>query len=75
MLVIGAAIGLLIYFSPQLFFTTTRPIELPQLKTGGTSAIFVVAENLWKKKYAEDKGVDIVCESAGTTVGVTAYAR
>jgi len=72
MLVVGVAIGLMIYFSPELFFSPNRYTpERPQLKTGGTSAVFVVAENLWKTKYAKDKGVDIVCESAGTTVGVT----
>ena len=72
MLAIGAAIGLLIYFSLPLVFGTSKPVaERPQLKTGGTSAIFVVAENLWERQYAEAKGVDIVCRSAGTTAGVT----
>jgi len=72
MLVFGSVAGLLIYFSPRLFFGSSRPVlERPQLKTGGTSSIFVVAENLWKRKYAEEKKVDIVCDSAGTTVGVT----
>ena len=71
MLVIGAVAGLLIYFSPGLFFGTTRPAdEHPRLVTGGTSAIFVVTENLWKKRYAQDKQVEIACESAGTTEGV-----
>ncbi|MGO9109960.1 MAG: phosphate ABC transporter substrate-binding protein PstS [Thermoguttaceae bacterium] len=71
MLVVGTAVGMLIYFSPRLFFGTNSPISKgPQLRTGGTSAIFVVAENLWKGKYSKDKGVEIVCESAGTTAGV-----
>ncbi len=71
MLVIGAALGLLIYFSPQLFYGATKPVsEHPRLITGGTSAIFVVTENLWKGKYSKEHGVDLVCESAGTTAGV-----
>ena len=40
------------------------------MKTGGTSAIFVVAENFWRSKYSKEKGVEIVCDSAGTTIGV-----
>src|SRR5208282_299292 len=72
MLVVGAAIGLLIYFSPRLFFGAIRPVAArPQLKTGGTSVIFVVTENVWKGKYAKEKGVDVTCDSAGTTAGVT----
>ena len=72
MLVAGAAIGTILYFAPRLFFSTYKSTpERPQMKMGGTSAIFVVAENLWKARYAKEKGVDIVCESAGTTVGVT----
>ena len=72
MLVIGAAIGLIIYFSLRLFVDANKRVsERPQLVMGGTSAIFVVTENLWKGKYFKESGVDIVCESAGTTVGVT----
>ena len=71
MLVVGAAIASLIYFSPRLF---SRPAQLvsdrPKLKTGGTSVIFVVTENRWKAKYAKEKNVDLICESAGTTAGV-----
>ena len=71
-LVSGAAIGLILYASlPLVFGTTKRQTACPQLVTGGTSAIFVVTENLWKGKYSKEKGVDLVCESAGTTVGVT----
>ena len=69
-------LGLLIYFSPRLFFGTIRPqSERPQLKTGGTSAIFVVAENLLEGKYAKDKGVDIVCESGRDHARRDAHAR
>ncbi len=72
MLVVGAALGVLIAFSPRWFFGTSRTAaERPHLKTGGTSAIFVVAENYWLGKYSKAKGVDIVCESEGTTLGVT----
>ncbi len=72
MLVIATVIGLLIYFSLPLYFGTNKPKSVrPQLMTGGTSAIFVVTENLWKRKYSKDQGVDLVCESAGTTIGVT----
>jgi phosphate ABC transporter phosphate-binding protein len=71
MLVLGAAIGTFIYFSPRLF---SRPTQLisnhPKLMTGGTSVIFVVTENLWKAKYSKAKEVDLICESAGTTAGV-----
>jgi phosphate ABC transporter phosphate-binding protein len=73
MLVVGAAIGSLIYFyTPKLFSRPSVAVSNhPQLKTGGTSAIFVVTENRWKARYAKEKGVDISCQSAGTTGGVT----
>lgn len=72
MLVMGAAVGLFIHFSPRLFFGSIKPLSgHPQLKTGGTSVIFVVTENVWKGKYLKEKGVDLVCDSAGTTLGVT----
>ena len=71
MLVVGAAVGLLIYFSPRLFFGGYSPLPgRPNLKTGGTSAIVVVAENFWRSKYSKEKGVDLVCVSTGTPVGV-----
>ncbi len=72
MLVLGTVAGLLIYFSPRLFFSTyNNPVsQHRQLKTGGTSAIVVVAENYWKSRYLHDKDVEIVCDSAGTTLGV-----
>jgi phosphate transport system substrate-binding protein len=71
MLFFGAAVGLAIFFAPRLFSGPNRPAsERPQLKTGGTEAIVVVAENFWKGKYAKDRGVDLVCDSVGTTHGV-----
>ncbi len=71
MLAVGAVAGLLIYFSPRLFFGGYSPLPgRPQLQTGGTSAIVVVAENFWRSKYSKEKGVEIVCDSAGTTLGV-----
>ncbi len=71
MLVVGTAVGALIYFSPRLFFGSSSPLPgRPQLKTGGTSAIVVVAENFWDRAYSKENGVDIACASVGTTAGV-----
>ena len=69
---IGVVLGLVIYFSPRLFSAPDKlAANYPRLRTGGTSVIFVVTENVWKGKYFKDKGVHLVCDSAGTTAGVT----
>jgi phosphate ABC transporter phosphate-binding protein len=73
LIVFGAVVGSLAYFfAPRLFSSPAPQLapNYPQLKTGGTSVIFVVTENRWKAKYAKDKNIDIICESAGTTAGV-----
>jgi phosphate transport system substrate-binding protein len=68
MLVVGLCVGFLIYFWPSIN-PTPSPSEptVPQLKTGGTSAILVQAENFWKAKYLKDKNVELVFESVGST--------
>jgi phosphate transport system substrate-binding protein len=69
--VVGLVLGLLIYFSPRFFSQEERQPTYPHLKLGGTSTVFEIAENRWKGKYREAKGVQIDYESKGTTAGVT----
>ena len=40
------------------------------LKLAGTSTVYVLVENLWKKKYLDDRGMELAYESTGTTAGV-----
>jgi phosphate transport system substrate-binding protein len=68
MLAVGLVVGGAIYFwSNNSSNTDTSEPVGTQLRTGGTSAILVQAENFWKGKYLKDKGVELVFESVGST--------
>lgn len=72
MLVIGICAGLLIHYWPNLSATyfQSRPVAA-QLKSGGTSAILVVAENFWKGRYLKEKGVELVFDNVGSAKGTS----
>jgi phosphate transport system substrate-binding protein len=68
MLILGVCVGLVIYFWPNIVSSYYRPAPATsQLKTGGTSAILVLAENFWKGRYLKEKGVELVFDSVGST--------
>jgi phosphate transport system substrate-binding protein len=71
-LLLGICVGLVICFWPHLsasYFQSQS--SATQLKTGGTSAILVVAENFWKGKYLKEKGVEVVFDSVGSAQGAS----
>jgi phosphate ABC transporter phosphate-binding protein len=67
--VIGAGLGLLVYYSPAFFNKEQNP-SLPQLKTGGTSGAYHLVENGWRRAYRKDKQVELTYESTGSTEGI-----
>jgi phosphate transport system substrate-binding protein len=69
--VIGAALAVLVYFSPRFFIKEEKAPTYPELKVGGTNSAFVIVENRWKGKYRDEKGVQIAFDSTGSTKGVT----
>jgi phosphate transport system substrate-binding protein len=69
-LVVGVIAGVLIYFSPRFFSQKETVAAHSQLKMGGTNTLFVVVENQWKKKYRDEKGVELDYVSTGSTAGV-----
>ena len=72
MLAVGLCLGLVIYFWPKIVSSYYQPRPASQqLRTGGTAAILVVAENFWKGTYLKEKGVELVCDSVGSTQGTT----
>ena len=67
LLVLGVCAGLVIHFWPNIVASYYQPATAAsQLKTGGTSAILVLAENFWKGKYLKEKGVELNFESVGS---------
>jgi phosphate transport system substrate-binding protein len=68
--VIGLVAGVLIYLSPQFFNRQEAGPEYPHLKIGGTSTVYVVVENRWRRQYRDAKGVELDYDSTGTTAGV-----
>jgi phosphate transport system substrate-binding protein len=69
-LVLGAAAAAVIYFAPRFFSNEAPAPTNPKLEIGGTSTMLVVADSMWKRKYREDKGVDLMYDSTGTTGGI-----
>jgi phosphate transport system substrate-binding protein len=70
LLVIGAVVGVLIYYSPSFFAREQVEQAPPRLDMGGTSTGFVVVDGQWKRKYRDEKGVQLGYESTGSTAGV-----
>ncbi len=72
MLILGLGAGLVIHFWPNIVSNYDKPASATsQLKTGGTLAILVLAENIWKGKYPKEKGVELVFDSVGSTPGTS----
>jgi phosphate transport system substrate-binding protein len=69
LLVIGAGLAALVYFSPAFFASKEQKSSAPQLKVGGTSVVYVIVENRWKGKYRDAAGVEVAYESTGSTTG------
>jgi phosphate ABC transporter phosphate-binding protein len=69
--ILGIALGLAIYYSPQFLIKEKKAPTYSHLKVGGTSVIAAIAENRWKTNYRKEKGIDIDYESTGSTSGVT----
>jgi phosphate transport system substrate-binding protein len=68
MLTVGLILGAGIYLWPNFESSASKAEPAgKQLRTGGTSAILVQAENFWKGKYLKDKGVELIFESVGST--------
>ncbi len=67
---IGAIVGGLIYYMPNWYGPVIARPTGPVLKTGGTSAVVVILQNLWRSKYRAETGVVVDCDSAGSSKGV-----
>jgi phosphate transport system substrate-binding protein len=67
-LVIGVALGALIYFAPPWFAKEEKPQEV-HLKAGGTNTVDIILRNRWRTAY-KDKGVVVDYESVGSTRGI-----
>ncbi len=67
---LGAVLAVAIFYAPQFLAREETPPAYPRLHIGGTSTVFVIAENGWKTSYRDAKGVQLAYESTGTTAGV-----
>jgi phosphate transport system substrate-binding protein len=70
-LLVGAGLGVLVYYSPAFLIKNDPPAGPPQLKTGGTSVAYIIMENRWRTKYRDEKQVEVVYDSSGSTKGIT----
>jgi phosphate transport system substrate-binding protein len=68
---VGAALCLLVYYSPAFFIKEEKPVPLVHLKTGGTSVAHIIMENRWKTAYRRDKSVEVDYDSTGSTEGLS----
>jgi phosphate transport system substrate-binding protein len=73
-LLIGAVLALVIYLSPWFFIQEEKRPSYPTLKVGGTSVVSIIVENRWRKAYREEKEIDLVYTSTGSTKGVKQMA-
>jgi phosphate transport system substrate-binding protein len=69
-LLVGAVLALLVYYSPALFIKPEAAAASEHLSTGGTSVAHIIMENRWKTAYRKDKAVEVDYESVGTTQGL-----
>ncbi|OWK36023.1 phosphate ABC transporter substrate-binding protein PstS [Fimbriiglobus ruber] len=69
-ILVGAGLGTVVYYSPGFFNKEEIPTYVP-LKTGGTSVAQIILENRWKSAFREKKNVEIAYDSTGSTAGVT----
>jgi phosphate transport system substrate-binding protein len=70
-ILVGAGLGVLVYYSPAFFIKNDEPPAYVHLKTGGTSVAHIIMENRWKTAYRNAKGVEVEYDSTGSTKGVT----
>jgi phosphate ABC transporter phosphate-binding protein len=68
---IGAVLSLLVYFSPAFFNKEDKSSSAARLKTGGTSSVNLMVENRWRNAYRKDKGIEVDYDSTGSTTGIT----
>jgi phosphate ABC transporter phosphate-binding protein len=73
MLIGGAIVGTLIYYSPA-FFTHEEAITGPRLAAGGTSNVDLIMANRWRVLYRKEKKVEIDYTSTGSTEGLKRMA-
>jgi phosphate transport system substrate-binding protein len=69
-LIVGAAVCLLVYFSPAFFIKEEKPAPVVHLNTGGTSVVAIMLENRWRSAYRKERDVVVDYESTGSTKGV-----
>jgi len=67
---IGAALGLGVYFSPAFVSPEKKPTPPVHLQTGGTSTAALIIENGWRAAYRMQKGIEVDYESTGSTKGI-----
>jgi phosphate transport system substrate-binding protein len=68
--VVGAAVCLLVYYSPAFFYKEEKPAPAVHLQTGGTSVVDIMMENRWRNAYRKEKEVVVDYESTGSTKGI-----
>jgi phosphate transport system substrate-binding protein len=68
---VGAGLGVLVYYSPAFLIKNDEPPSYARLDTGGTSVVSFLLENKWRGVYRKEKGVEVHYDSTGSTQGVT----
>jgi phosphate transport system substrate-binding protein len=68
---VGAGLGVLVYYSPAFFIKDDAPPPYAHLNTGGTSVVSFLLENKWRGVYRKEKEVEVDYDSTGSTQGVT----
>ncbi len=71
--VVGAILGVGVYFAPKLMTKETKPPALPfhdTLAVGGTSTADLIIENGWRTAYKMQNKIQIDYKSDGSTKGV-----
>jgi phosphate transport system substrate-binding protein len=66
----GVVLCLLVYYAPHFLLKEETPPRHVTLKTGGTSVVAVMVQNRWKTAFRQERGIDVVYESSGSSGGV-----
>ncbi len=66
--IIGAALGALVVYSPAFFAPKEQPDTLETLNVGGSSVVNLAMDR-WKNIYSK-KGIDLVYTNSGSTNGI-----
>jgi phosphate transport system substrate-binding protein len=67
---VGAGLCVLVYFSPAFFNREEPQPPLNRLSTGGTSVVRIILDNRWRTNYRKEAGVVVDFEDAGSTEGL-----